>query len=92
MIDDYIRHRVAADALIAHYDDATTRGYLKEHPDYVLHDLHLIEHMLMRIRHTAEAEQDQWGQLDDDAHADFTDRVAEFAEHTCTCQHCPNAL
>lgn len=86
--DDMERLTVAAHNTITHWSDIGVRGYLKEHPDYALHDLALIEDMIRTVRAKAEAEKAEWGELNGDAHQDFEDQVADYRAHSCDCDYC----
>lgn len=79
---------VAAQNTITHWSDTRVRGHLKEHPDYVLHDLALIEDMVRTVRAMAEGERSGWGELQADPHEDFEDQVDDYRAHSCNCDYC----
>ncbi|MFE7566887.1 hypothetical protein ACFU76_07965 [Streptomyces sp. NPDC057539] len=87
--DDMASLQTAATAAIADFADVTVRGYLKEHPDLVVHRLDLLASMIERVRiavirdraaspcppHPCVA-------------AEHAEMVAEYTEHTCDCDFC----
>lgn len=88
-VDDHMdRLTVAHHAIITAWTDIETRGYLKEHPDLILHDLNLLEAALREVRAAAEQEKPGWGELQADPHEDFEERVADYQAHSCDCDHC----
>ena len=91
-VDDHMdRLTVAHHAITTAWTDIQTRGYLKEHPDLILHDLDLIEAALREVRAAAEQEKPGWGELQADPHEDFEERVADYQAHSCDCDYCYQA-
>lgn len=82
------RLTIAAHNTITHWSDTQVRGYLKEHPSYVLHGLALIEDIVRTVRAAAETEKTSWGELAGDPHQDFEDQVTDYRNHTCNCPNC----
>ena len=88
---------VAALGAITDYSDVTVRGYLKDHPEWVIYRLDVLAWMIATVRAQAEAETaaGTWGPragelgTPEEGHHE---EVAAYAAHTCNCEWCLHAV
>ena len=82
--------QIAASGAITDYSDVAVRGYLKEHPDLIVHRLDLLADMIEQVRTAVIRERNagQWGALAADPAAEHAVETAEYAKHSCDCDYC----
>lgn len=82
--------QIAASGAITDYSDVAVRGYLKEHPDLVVHRLGLLADMIEQVRVAVIRERSagQWGALAADPAEEHAAESAEYAAHSCDCDFC----
>jgi hypothetical protein len=93
-VDDSVT--IATGGMLTDYADILVRGYLKEHPALVAYRLDVITAVIEIVRQQVDHElatKPDWGPCGTaEAAADHLERVAEYVEHTCTCEWCRHQL
>ncbi|MFJ4637536.1 hypothetical protein ACIP69_18165 [Streptomyces hygroscopicus] len=82
--------QIAASGAITDYSDVAVRGYLKEHPDFVVHRLDLLAEMIEQVRTAVIRERNagQWGTLAADPAEEHAAETADYSAHSCDCDFC----